>query len=488
MKRLPLTRALVVALVVPALASAQVVTPASCDLVLDPGETDTVTIEVCVPGGSASPVPVEVYFLNDSTASMGPVINAVQADAVDLLNQLNAFIPDVSFGVGEYRDFPVDQITNLAFRNLTPMTKNIPDILDGIDTWFPFFGMDIPEAQLYALHLIAAHDVEENIGWSANTQKIVVWFGDSPGHDPVCAAMSGHAHDITRDSVIADLVARDITVIAVDGVDITLFGTGLNASGDAEDYEDACGPGTIPAGQADAITAATGGQVEQVGDAADIKDAIISAINSVVTKAKVRIEPRGAIAKHITNIDPSNLDLTIPADGGQQVCGEIDVTFEGPACQENNDLFAGTIDVILNGAVVHTKDVTITQPSCSVSQCLLFAGFAPAYGVLPGGEREDTLLAMPTSVYPVLLNKVPVFHVPNDPVYDGLNLYFQVVMFNPFQFPDDPVKSSNGVHVQIGRSAVPYGTGSGMAVDLARHLAHEPDHHPSFAITSSDTS
>ena len=43
---------------------------------------------------------------------------------------------------------------------------------------------------------------------------LMVWFGDAPGHDPICTAVSG-APGITEATATAKLVAQGITVLAI---------------------------------------------------------------------------------------------------------------------------------------------------------------------------------------------------------------------------------------------------------------------------------
>ena len=49
----------------------------------------------------------DVYLLADTTASMGPIIGAVQAGILTVVND-PAFAPfDVAWGAGNYKDFPI---------------------------------------------------------------------------------------------------------------------------------------------------------------------------------------------------------------------------------------------------------------------------------------------------------------------------------------------------------------------------------------------
>ena len=91
-------------------------------------------------------------------------------------------------------------------------------------------------------------------GWTAGSDKFIVWFGDAPSHDP--------AEGITLAQTKAALVAAGIHVIAID-----------EASPDGLDAY----------GQASAITAATGGALynsSYSGVAAEIQAALGTAFST----------------------------------------------------------------------------------------------------------------------------------------------------------------------------------------------------------------
>ena len=194
----------------PHITSAKAVTvdPAINNLRL--GECDTLreTITVTIPP-EAAVAPADIYFLADNTASMGGVISAVQAGANAILGPLSSN-PGLQFGVGEYQDF--ENVGDIAFKNLQPITSNVGAVTAAIGTWVAVGGGDTPEAQLFALDQLASSPA---IGWRPGVQHIIVWIGDAPGHDPICAAASGIGYDITEASVTAKLVSGGYTVLAI---------------------------------------------------------------------------------------------------------------------------------------------------------------------------------------------------------------------------------------------------------------------------------
>ncbi|MEN8220494.1 MAG: hypothetical protein ABFS56_29920 [Pseudomonadota bacterium] len=127
------------------------------------------------------------------------------------MNNLISSFPDtdLAFGVGDYKDFPSDPY---AFQSAQSLTADTSVVQTAINGWSASGGSDSPEAQLYALDRLAN---DPSIGWRTGAERIVLWFGDCPGHDPVPTAATKLSYDITKESVITDLVAADITVLAI---------------------------------------------------------------------------------------------------------------------------------------------------------------------------------------------------------------------------------------------------------------------------------
>jgi hypothetical protein len=186
-----------------------VISPTSNDLVLPECRTDCETITVRIPRvGTAAKA--DVYMLADTTGSMGSIISAVQAGITTVVNDPAFATFDVAWGAGEYKDFPIP-LNPFAFQHELVPTPGAAAVAATVATWSASGGGDTPEGQLFALHQVAT---DQAIGWRPDSKRIVVWFGDAPGHDPLCTAVSGVA-DITEASVTADLVAAGITVVAI---------------------------------------------------------------------------------------------------------------------------------------------------------------------------------------------------------------------------------------------------------------------------------
>lgn len=243
------------------------VDPATVTGTLAPGESLDVEKTVTAP---VSPPKADVYFLADTTGSMGPALADVQASFADIRSALLAGGNDVAFGAGDYKDFVYD---TYAFNNAVPVTDDGGVAAgEAAALWVAAGGGDGPEAQLYALHRLANGDA----GFRDDASKVVVWFGDAPGHDPICAAYSGEPANITVDSVIEDLVDAGIVVIAVDSA-TSFSGLDASPSGGIVSGCDFTGPG----GQATRIVTATGGVFQEAPDSGQVADTILSAMQAV---------------------------------------------------------------------------------------------------------------------------------------------------------------------------------------------------------------
>jgi hypothetical protein len=331
--------------------------PATDDLTLPECVTESETITVTVPTG-ASPK-ADLYLLADATGSMDSIIGAVQAGigAVVADPALASF--DIAWGAGNYKDFPIPDSSPYAFQHQLAPTPGHAAVTAAVATWAATGGLDTPEAQLYALQQVAT---DPTIGWRPDSKRIVVWFGDAPGHDPICTAVSGVA-DITEASATAALVAAGITVVAIS----TDTGVAGALDGDpragAIDYA-GCPVEGYP-GQATRITAATPGGSHTTGvNAASIIATLVSLISTAVhSTGKVNLQPTGASAAFVTSITPAGGYGPLP--GNVEHVLQFDVTWTGVRqCRDEDQVFAGTVDVVADGVVVTSKPVRISVPSC----------------------------------------------------------------------------------------------------------------------------
>lgn len=334
------------------------VTPAENVLVLNLDDTFNETLTVTVPLDAAVPK-VDVYFLADSTGSMSKILGAVKTGATNILTSLNGLGVDMAFGVGNYKDFPRDIF---AFQHQQDLTTVMGDVSNAINAWVADGGNDIPEGQLFALDQLA-QPAGGSIGWRSDAKRILVWFGDAPGHDPVCSAISGLPYAITEASVIGKLVSEAIAVLAIS------TNTGVSGSLDGNpatggDYTARCGTPAGSAGQASRIAAATGGTHVVGINASTIVNTIIDLVSALVSNINnVSLVPSGGITPFVASITP--VGGYGPLSGDEAHVLAFHVQFKGiELCGSWDQIFRGTLDVVADGVIVARKRVRITVPAC----------------------------------------------------------------------------------------------------------------------------
>lgn len=345
---------------------------------LDQCDRRTETITVTVPPTGTAPK-ADVYLLADTTGSMVPVIDAVKAGVGAILGDPALAAFDVAWGVGNYRDFTVPVPNSYAFQHQLSPTTSTPAVAAAIATWTADEGGDTPEGQLYALQQLAT---DAGIGWRTDSKRIIVWFGDAPGHDPICTDLTGLPSAVTEATATAALTGADITVVAVS----TTTGVVDALDGDPDpgsfDYPTCAADGT--AGQATRITAATGGEHRTGVDPASIVTTLSDLIaDAVQSTGNVHLEPTGDTAQFIESITPAAGYGPLAGDETHVLTFEV-VWVGTKACAERDQVFTGTIDVVADGVVVASKRVRVVVPKCRYHYVV-----EVVCGVRPPTERRD---------------------------------------------------------------------------------------------------
>jgi hypothetical protein len=343
----------------PAPHAAITIQPAQNILTLNPTDTFDESLTVTIPK-SATTAKADVYLLADTTGSMGSIIAAVKAGAGSILTALNALGVDLAFGLGNYKDFPSDPF---AFQHQVSPTAVAGTVMAAINAWSASGGSDGPEGQLFALDSLAVAP-GGTIGWRSGSKRIVVWFGDMPGHDPVCTAISGAPAAITEASVTARLVAEKIAILAISTANPGLDG---NPTAGATDYTATCGAPGGTAGQASRLATATGGTAVTGINPANIVNTIIGLVTTAVSLiTNVRLAPSASIAPFVSSINPSAGYGPLPGDKAHVLT--FRVKFSGIPCREEAQVVNGTLDVVADGVVVAAKRVQITVPPCRAAE------------------------------------------------------------------------------------------------------------------------
>jgi hypothetical protein len=264
------------------------------------------------PGGSVSvsktlktpdiPPKPDVVFLADTTGSMNSALSDMKSNVAGIMNQVLAAQSQAQFGAANYKDFgctPPGATSPETPFNLDQMvTMSTSAVQTAINTWstVPGSGCDKPEAQLWALYQLATNS---GVGWRAGSSRIIVWFGDAPGHDP--------SNGITQAAAISALNAAGIRVIAINLVN----------SGEGSSLDDL--------GQATAIVNATGGVLETRNSLDEVSSAILAGLANLPATVQPQVttcDPNLSVA-----FDPAAKTVT----SGQSVSFTETISIAGAA-------------------------------------------------------------------------------------------------------------------------------------------------------------
>jgi hypothetical protein len=352
-------------LLIPVTVLADTVVPSTYTTSLKPGNSVTITKTVTINAGTPTTAKVDVFFLADTTGSMGATLLNVQNGAAAIMAG-TAGLGDVAYGVGEYKDF--DDYDPFVYRLDQDITKDTAAVQAGINAWVADGGGDYEEGQLFALEQVA-----NTVSWRPGSTRILIWFGDAPGHDP-----AGPSPGVTEAQAIAALVAKTIKVLALD-------------VGSLNEY-----------GQAQRIADATSGQYYSGID-----------VNQIVTKIQDAIITSFASYNTVslgTSLVPAGLTASIsPASFTGSFDRSIDrtFTFNATFTAVSPGSYSFSIPVLVDGGTMATEQ--------DVIQVGALLGF-PLPGYTPSTAPVSAV--MDNSV----LERTPIqFYVPADIIkaFDG---------------------------------------------------------------------
>jgi hypothetical protein len=256
----------------------------------------------------------------------------------------------------------------------------IADANTAINTWAAIGGGDLPEAQLFALDTLA-EPPGGTIGWRSGAKRIIVWFGDAPGHDPVCAAISGRPYDITEATATGKLVTESISVLAISVSGGAPAGLEDDPTASEFDYDALCGPPAGTAGQASRITATTGGTFVSGIDDTTIVNTIIALVSAAVaTINNVSLVPDAALAPFVTSITPAGGYGPLPLNTSHDLTFTVTFGRDGIECTDYPQSLGGDLLVMADGVQVAVQQVTITIEPCE---------YIYSVQVVCGEQRED---------------------------------------------------------------------------------------------------
>ena len=306
-------------------AAADSVEPSSFAATIGVGESVTTTSTVVVSEGRGSN-PVDAFFLSDATGSMGGVIGTVRNAFSGIVTETSA-LGDVQYGVGEYRDL-IDPVPFAIGQNLT---ANTGAVQGAIGSLVARGGGDIPEDNFGALRRVAGE-----VNWRPDSERILVWFGDAPGHDP--SLIDG----TTEAGAIAALQGKNVSVQA--------FNASTNPLG-----------GINEAGQAQRVVDATGGTLQAFSTSSLPIEEVVKLIGGAITGAVFEYDD---VALRLVDV-PDGLEVTADT---LSVTGDFDrsterrfpfaLTFAGAVPGEYEVTLEGFVDGVRVGSERLTLTVT----------------------------------------------------------------------------------------------------------------------------------
>jgi hypothetical protein len=260
--------------VLAAVAGADTINPSSVSATLDVGESLTITKTVTVSTELTTAL-VDVFFLVDTTGSMGGEITAVK-NAISTIFTNTSALGDIAYGVGQYEDFYTGFETrgwgspgDVPWAMLQDLTTDTTAVTNGINALALGSGNDGPESNFEGLKQMA-----DTASWRPGSKRIAFWFGDARSHDP--DDTSGYPGPTQADTIAA-LNAKNIQVEALNS-------GGLDSQGEAT-----------------AVTAATGGALRTFSSDATaliniVKDALDTTFSTYKTVALDLSEVPGGLA------------------------------------------------------------------------------------------------------------------------------------------------------------------------------------------------
>jgi len=337
------------------------ITPSLVSGAIPLGGSLTVTKTVTITPSAT--VPIDVFFLMDTTGSMGAALTSLTSGFSSIVTTISGLAADVHFGVGNYNDcadgpgkcsYGPLSLAYTRNQDLTADTTAVQTALSGLTS---SGGGDYPESNLYGLNAVAT-----TTSWRPGSLRFLFWGGDAPGWDP--------REDATEAVATANLVANNVEVFA-----LTVGFGSLN--------DDPDGFGPIPGNQANRITAATGGSV-LAGGMDEVDDLIIAAIEgALATYSNVNLGVVGLPAGVGVSWTPG-LGHSGAFDRSIERSFDFDVTFTGLA----PGIYDFTIDALVDGRAVATEVDHIVVGIPEPSTYLLFgAGLVALAAVRRSAKR-----------------------------------------------------------------------------------------------------
>jgi hypothetical protein len=223
------------------------IAPDSLYAVLQPGESVTEFKTVTIPD---IPPKADVVFSFDLTGSMAGIIDTAKAQAVNILNALDALTGvDIDYGVMSYMDYPAfyssceysaiygsggDPCNDYAYSLDQPVTGNNTEVVSAITDLNLGCGGDGPQDYTRVFYESYA---DPNVGWRTGAAKVLVNFGDNVPHDcnlnegvtsgtwttggdPGFDEVMGNSDDLDLQAVLDDMADEGVILLEAHTTDL----------------------------------------------------------------------------------------------------------------------------------------------------------------------------------------------------------------------------------------------------------------------------
>jgi len=193
-------------LLVPLGAQADSIAPTTITFNADPGAISVFPVHKTVTVSALGATKADIFFLSDTTGSMGGTIANVAANAAAVMAATFTTIgPNTAWGVGEYKDAAAGD--PFGYKLDQAITTNQAAVQAGINLWSASGGGDTPEDNLMGIRR-STTDVAS--AWRAGATRILVEFGDAPGHDPASDGTTAVQATTALTSTGTKLIAVDV--------------------------------------------------------------------------------------------------------------------------------------------------------------------------------------------------------------------------------------------------------------------------------------
>ncbi len=186
-----------------------IITPLNTEILLN---HDGLPVEETTEGiGLSASNLLDLIFVIDTTGSMRDDIDAVRADAINIINQVAAGGTDWRIAIVTYRDHPIapygdpgDYVSNVDL----PFSADQGEIVNRLNAIQVGGGGDTNEAVFAGLLRAIGQD------WRPGSRKIIILMGDAPPHSP--DPREGYTRSMVLEAALAVDPANIYPIVIVD--------------------------------------------------------------------------------------------------------------------------------------------------------------------------------------------------------------------------------------------------------------------------------